>query len=337
MLTQKLEVNYDVRTSKETNKTHSNKNKRRQTVSFRQQLLNWGTATKMREGRHKHTHSIIILIMKYNCKYYNNIRTWNLICIQFLCRSQWTHGVRHELSSSARTLGSWVRIPLEAWVSVCVYSVCVVLYVGRGSATGWSPIQGVLPTVWNIVLCSGTGDAVRILTSFYYDFTSRHYNYFLQCALFTSALILYLGWSSDCWLLGCCSTRNPLISSWRCGSDRLLWSAPLIFSDFASLIGSFDLLLTLRLWSLLWFPLTLRLWSAPFDLPLTLHLWSAPLISSEVASLIGSFDLLLTRGKWVIGFTPWTLESLVPLEAEDPKGRSRSLFVVAGNAIWAAA
>jgi hypothetical protein len=29
-----------------------------------------------------------------------------------------------------------------------------------------------------------------------------------------------------------------------------------------------------------------------------------------------------TRGKWVIGFTPRTLESLVPLEAEDPKGRS---------------
>jgi hypothetical protein len=65
---------------------------------------------------------------------------------------------------------------------------------------------------------------------FIYDFTSRHYNFFLQCALFTSVLILYLGWSSDCWLLGCCSNLTPLISS-----------------DTASLIDSFDLPLTLRL------------------------------------------------------------------------------------------
>jgi hypothetical protein len=40
-------------------------------------------------------------------------------------RSQWARGLRHELSSLARTLGSWVRIPLEAWMSVCVYSVFV--------------------------------------------------------------------------------------------------------------------------------------------------------------------------------------------------------------------
>jgi hypothetical protein len=49
-----------------------------------------------------------------------------------MCRSQWPHGLRHELSSLARTLGSWVRISLEAWISVCIYSVCVVLCVGSG-------------------------------------------------------------------------------------------------------------------------------------------------------------------------------------------------------------
>jgi hypothetical protein len=32
-------------------------------------------------------------------------------------------------------------------VCVCVYSVCVVLYVGSGLATGWSPVRGVLPSV----------------------------------------------------------------------------------------------------------------------------------------------------------------------------------------------
>jgi hypothetical protein len=41
------------------------------------------------------------------------------------CRSHWPRGLRHELSSSAQRLGSCVRIPLEAWMSVCVYSVFV--------------------------------------------------------------------------------------------------------------------------------------------------------------------------------------------------------------------
>jgi hypothetical protein len=40
-------------------------------------------------------------------------------------RSQWPRGLRHELSAPAQTLGSWVPIPLEAWISVCVYSVSV--------------------------------------------------------------------------------------------------------------------------------------------------------------------------------------------------------------------
>jgi hypothetical protein len=50
-------------------------------------------------------------------------------------RPQWPRGLRHELSSLARKLGSWVRIPLKARMSACVYTVCVVLYssgVGAG-------------------------------------------------------------------------------------------------------------------------------------------------------------------------------------------------------------
>jgi hypothetical protein len=35
-------------------------------------------------------------------------------------------------------------------MSVCVYSVCVVLCVGSGLAMGWSHIQGVLPIVYRI-------------------------------------------------------------------------------------------------------------------------------------------------------------------------------------------
>jgi hypothetical protein len=47
----------------------------------------------------------------------------------FNSRSQWPRGLRHELSSLARTLGSWVRIPLKAWMSVCLYSVCMLFCV----------------------------------------------------------------------------------------------------------------------------------------------------------------------------------------------------------------
>jgi hypothetical protein len=37
--------------------------------------------------------------------------------------------LRHEPSSPARTLRSWVRIPLETWMSVCVYPVFVLFCV----------------------------------------------------------------------------------------------------------------------------------------------------------------------------------------------------------------
>jgi hypothetical protein len=48
------------------------------------------------------------------------------------------------LASPARTLGSWVRMPRKAWMSVSVYS----MFMLRPFATGWSPVQGVLPAVY---------------------------------------------------------------------------------------------------------------------------------------------------------------------------------------------
>jgi hypothetical protein len=65
-----------------------------------------------------------------------------------LCRSQWPSGLRHEISSPAQTLGSWVWIPLEGWMFVYVYSVFMLFCVGSGLATGWSPVQGIVPTVF---------------------------------------------------------------------------------------------------------------------------------------------------------------------------------------------
>jgi hypothetical protein len=59
-------------------------------------------------------------------------------------RAQSIPDLRRELSSLTRTLGLWVRIPLEAWISVCVYSAFV---LDSGLATGWSLVRGVLPNV----------------------------------------------------------------------------------------------------------------------------------------------------------------------------------------------
>jgi hypothetical protein len=44
-------------------------------------------------------------------------------------QQKWTRRLRHELFSEAETLGSWVRIPIEAWMSVCVYSMFVLFCV----------------------------------------------------------------------------------------------------------------------------------------------------------------------------------------------------------------
>jgi hypothetical protein len=49
------------------------------------------------------------------------------------------------MSSPAETLGSWVRSPLEAWMSTRVSSVFV-SYVGMDLRQGWSPVQGVVPS-----------------------------------------------------------------------------------------------------------------------------------------------------------------------------------------------
>jgi hypothetical protein len=35
-------------------------------------------------------------------------------------------------------------------ICVCLFCLCVVLCVGSGLATGWSPVQGVLPTVYKL-------------------------------------------------------------------------------------------------------------------------------------------------------------------------------------------
>jgi hypothetical protein len=57
-------------------------------------------------------------------------KIWYLILLRTVsCRSQWPRGQRHEPSSSAPTLWPWVRIPLEIWMPMWVYSVFVLFCV----------------------------------------------------------------------------------------------------------------------------------------------------------------------------------------------------------------
>jgi hypothetical protein len=80
--------------------------------------------------------AIVVIILKTDVfAMLRNIFLINVHGMNQNSPSQWPRGLRHKLSSLTRTLGSWVRIPLKAWLSVCIYSMFV-LCVDRGLATG---------------------------------------------------------------------------------------------------------------------------------------------------------------------------------------------------------
>jgi hypothetical protein len=79
----------------------------------------------------------------------NNNNNNKSLCIPILVKLRKKQGVIYSgpimvasRSLLARTVGSWVRIPLKAWMSVRLFYVCVVLCVGSGLATGRSLVQG---------------------------------------------------------------------------------------------------------------------------------------------------------------------------------------------------
>jgi hypothetical protein len=76
----------------------------------------------------------------------SKLQSFNLSHDPGIYWSQWLRDLRHELPLPPQTLCSYVRIQLEA----CLLRVCVVLCVGSGLETGWSPVQGVLPIACRI-------------------------------------------------------------------------------------------------------------------------------------------------------------------------------------------
>jgi hypothetical protein len=51
-------------------------------------------------------------------------------------------GLRHKMPSPAQTLGSWIRIPLEAWMFVSVSSVFVLSCIGAALRQADPPSKG---------------------------------------------------------------------------------------------------------------------------------------------------------------------------------------------------
>jgi hypothetical protein len=73
-------------------------------------------------------------------------------------QSQWPRVLRHEVFAPSNT--GFVGLNPTRDMDVCVrlFSVYVVLCIGRGLATGSSPVQGVIPTLYRIKkLKSGQG------------------------------------------------------------------------------------------------------------------------------------------------------------------------------------
>jgi hypothetical protein len=79
--------------------------------------------------------AVYTMVCLGNCLPFSSLEDINLLfilkrgSIHPLCWSQWPRGLRHQLSSLARTLGSWGRIPFKAWMSVWVYSMFVLFCV----------------------------------------------------------------------------------------------------------------------------------------------------------------------------------------------------------------
>jgi hypothetical protein len=104
-------------------------------ISFQACLVMCNAILKMKVSLSERSHAYCFIrsLLKH--------RTVRILSIHMsiFYRSQWPRGLGHELSSLTRTLGSWVRILLKAWMSVWVCSVFV-LRIGSGLASRWSTI-----------------------------------------------------------------------------------------------------------------------------------------------------------------------------------------------------
>jgi hypothetical protein len=110
-------------------------------------------------------------------------------------RSRWPRGLRHELSSVAWTLGSWVRILLKAWMSVCAFILCLCWPVCR-----YRPCDGLITRPRSPTVCVkkdyGTEKEARAqqraAEPLMYEFSLGHIDALYPCFLLNSSRIWYV-------------------------------------------------------------------------------------------------------------------------------------------------
>jgi hypothetical protein len=98
----------------------------RRSVSINVTLLFLVDVCKPQKAAVALTFSFCSPFVFYNIQYrrfkHSEISSYFRVAVTTFSRPQWPLGLRHKLLSSTYTLGSQVRIPIEAWMSVCVYS-----------------------------------------------------------------------------------------------------------------------------------------------------------------------------------------------------------------------
>jgi hypothetical protein len=111
---------------------------------FTNQLTNFSTILyTLYEYRRYNIVSFNRSLLKVAIYEYSAYKYSIIVCVK--TADQWPRGLRHELSSPAQTQGSEVRIPLEAWMFVCFYSVFVLSCV-QVAALRWADPRPSSPT-----------------------------------------------------------------------------------------------------------------------------------------------------------------------------------------------
>jgi len=137
-------------------------------------------------------------------------------------RSRWPHGLRPG-STAARLLGLWLRIPLGAWMSVCVECcvLCVVCCQVEVSATGCvHSSREILPTVMCLCVWSRNiknGETMARVGPQRHRGDPENSNWRRSCdgepqevvAYFTICVAtnrwsLKMHWKKKCWILNLC-------------------------------------------------------------------------------------------------------------------------------------
>jgi hypothetical protein len=90
---------------------------------------------------------------------------WGVLSCGIYCHAVCWKPTTVAARPKARTLGSCVRIPLKAWMSIYFYSMIMLSSVGSGLPTGWSFEQGAVPIVLGLRNWSETSRFMDALCS----------------------------------------------------------------------------------------------------------------------------------------------------------------------------